>query len=265
VKTADITIGHLYETLRVKGATQPNLRHHRRTTGGDAFGDHTDVVHDAILELIPKIEAKKITGNLSRYINKAFRLHSIDARRKLSEGWAWKEFLMDNMMVPDNTEGQESYMSPREMGEASDYAAKNETFEQHGDIEPSESLLTAGRADKHFLKFGPRPSPLPFSAYLPDGGNGVSGRAASRATRAFLYALRKQVDSRNDHTTREQRAERDGLLLLDCLSPANEESRSQKDCAQKLGWSEAKASRMWSKLEGAIRQVADFYEKKTSL
>lgn len=253
----DRVIGRLYEILRVKGATQPNLRHHSRS------GEHFDVVHDALLELIPKIEAKKIKGKLSHYVNSAFRLHSIDARRKLSEEWSWKEFLMDNLVVPDNTEGLDSYMTPRQMGEADGYAEKDETFEERTEpIEPSESLLTAGRVERDYPKFGPRPSPLPFSAFLPDGGNGVSARAATQGTGAFLNALRHQVRSRTDHTTREQREERDGLMLLECLQPENEESKSQKDCAQKLGWSEAKASRLWTKLEGAIRQVVDFYQRK---
>jgi hypothetical protein len=252
---------HLWTIIRAKSATQPNLRYHQRTADRKArtvvMGDDWDIAQDVLIELTPPLSDRKVKGKASHYINTAFRLHSIDAKHAWDQEQDWKQFLLDHGAKMD---GHGGLVSNRELAEA-EFEANSEIKidDKAGDAFAEPLPPQSNPEEERFSRFGPRPSRLPFSSYLPDGGNGASIRAAMRGTDAFVNALRSRVYERTEHRTRAEREERDGLALLECLMPHNSEPRDQKECAQRLGWSESKVSRMYAKLEIAIRRVVDFY------
>jgi DNA-directed RNA polymerase specialized sigma24 family protein len=134
-----------------KASSQQNLGNVR----SEPVKDVDDYVQDFMLEVWPKIEAKTITGPLSFWLNKAFKLHFIDAQKDLTREWDERRYLAGlaarSQGVQDTEWTERLQEAPRE----------TLTGDDSPQPQPSEFYDPASRDEKS-NPYIPKPIPVPI-------------------------------------------------------------------------------------------------------
>jgi len=150
----------VWRHIEVKGQRGVKLANIRN----EPVKDMDDHVQELFTEVWPKIEAKTINGPLSHWLNRAFKLHFIDAQKALTREWDWRRLLAEiRARGPQDAEWTEKLQ---------DAPPESLTGDDSPQPKPSEFYATEGTAD--------------VSASVPAKTRQVSLWAQERAVTQFL-------------------------------------------------------------------------------